>query len=259
MHNLGRLLLGLLQEKLRTLSLQNNQLNGLIPSFFKRDEFKLIEVDLSGNPFWCPLPAWPTIITASCVHCPGDVFVDDKHRTCTDHGVCIDGLQCRCDPEWTGDNCEVLDCPNNCNEHGECINERVPRTCGLNGTDPTIGMCTSIDDTCVAAFHDCPSRGISSQVDSEGITIALEPDRHNQIVYARCVCLDEWAGNDCSIPPPPPPTEQPWPDPRQMASGAASALRARPSLLLLLGALICLAVHALLGDPARRAARDKRD
>jgi len=231
--------LGELEVRLQKLHLQNNELGGLVPTFFKRTKWRTMDINLAGNPFWCPLPAWPTIYTASCVHCPNDTMVDDKHRTCSDHGVCIDGERCRCDPRWEGGDCELLRCPSKCNYFGEpvglkgnCINARVPEVCSPNSTvDATGGMCTNIDDDCVAAYHDCPSNGISLQVDSEGIVIAVEP-RHNTILYARCVCVDEWSGNDCSVPPPEPPTEQPWPDPYEGFSFGSPAPRAsRPGLL----------------------------
>ena len=134
--------LGDLELRLKTLQLQNNRLNGLIPTFFKRQPFRTMQIDLAGNPFWCPLPAWPTIYTASCVHCPNDTYVEDKHRTCSDHGVCIDGERCRCDPRWYGGDCERLRCPNKCNFHGACEQRRTPEVCQTNSTvDPTAGLC----------------------------------------------------------------------------------------------------------------------
>ena len=194
----------------------------------------------------CPLPAWSTIESATCQHCPNDLFAGvDYHRTCSDHGVCIDATTCRCDPEWTGATCDTLACLNNCNNHGECTNERSPSVCDLgNGTDPTIGLCQSIDDNCVAAYHDCPYKGISSQVDSTGIVIEPLP-RHNTILYARCVCLDEWSGNDCTIEPPPPPTLQPWPDPYS-GSGAPGRRGGRVLLMSVVTVVCCVLGLALL-------------
>ena len=234
--------LGLLSEKLKVLHLHNNQLNGLVPSFLKMDEFRTVDIDLAGNPFWCPLPAWPTIHTASCVHCPKDVYVSDKHRTCSDHGVCIDGMSCRCDPEWTGDQCDLLDCPKDCTGHGTCFNEVVPETCALgNTTNPAEGLCMSIEDTCVAAYHDCPHKGVSSQVDSSGIVIA-EAAKHNNIINARCLCEGAWSGNDCSLPPPSPPKMQPWPDLiAENAAGRRAGGAARSSLV----ATLCAAFAAV--------------
>ena len=67
-------------------------------------------------------------------------------------------------------------------------------------------------DDCIEAYHECPHRGVSIQVDSTDIVIA-EAAKHNQIIYAKCVCADAWSGNDCTMPPLPPPTIEPWPDP----------------------------------------------
>lgn len=244
--------LGQLSRRLETLRLGNNSLNGLLPLFFKEEWMRRVAADLSHNPFWCPLPAWPAIISASCVHCRNDSFPEDPHRTCSDHGVCIDGAFCRCDADWTGEDCSQLQCSNECNGRGDCYNERIPEPCGANLTamaastqgidvalaalisDPSAGMCMLEEDTCVSAYHDCPHKGVSEQVDSTGIVIRAEA-HHNKIVYARCFCKDDWSGAGCTIEPPPPPTEEPWPDPYD----ASAATRNQAGLLLGLG--ICSA------------------
>ena len=107
-------------------------------------------------------------------------------------------------------------------------------------TDPTTGMCTSVQDTCVAAYHDCPHNGISLQVDSEGITIPQE-EKHNQILYARCQCINKWSGADCSIDPPKPPTEEPWPDPYAAAAQSGAGRDAAPVAAALAAALAAAA------------------
>ena len=97
-----------------------------------------------------------------------------------------------------------------------CQNEFVPQPCVLdaNGTsnDVAAGMCQNLMDDCSAAYHSCPDKGISVQVDSTGIVIAVEA-KHNQVVKAVCICANSWSGNDCTMPPLPPPTIEPWPDP----------------------------------------------
>ena len=82
-------------------------------------------------------------------------------------------------------------------------------------------MCQGDDSDCVAAYHDCPYKGVSSQVDSEGIVIK-PGEKHNQIIKATCYCLNDWSGAGCTNPPQPPPTEEPWPDPYDNISGARS-------------------------------------
>ena len=47
--------LGDLELRLKTLQLQNNRLNGLIPTFFKRQPFRTMQIDLAGSPFY-PYP-----------------------------------------------------------------------------------------------------------------------------------------------------------------------------------------------------------
>ena len=44
--------IGLLSKRLRSLKLQSNRLNGLLPLFFKQPEFRTVDIDLSENPFW---------------------------------------------------------------------------------------------------------------------------------------------------------------------------------------------------------------
>jgi len=220
--------LGQLKRRIRTLHLQNNRLNGLLPTFFRQPEFRAVAINLGSNPFWCPLPAWPALNgTASCVHCPNDIFLEDDHRTCSDHGVCIDGVACRCDPAWEGETCNLLRCTgpeDGCNNHGDCENDHTPAPCvlssGGNLTDAAEGLCTNLLDDCIVAYHDCPQKGASVQIDSTGIVIAEAP-KHNQIVFAKCICRDAWSGNDCSMPPLPPPTIEPWPDPYEGLTSAA--------------------------------------
>ena len=143
--------------------------------------------------------------------------------------MCIDGVSCRCDPAWEGDTCALLRCTgpeDGCNDHGDCENDKAPAPCSVdsNGTviDSAEGLCTNLLDDCIAAYHECPQRGVSIQVDSGGIVIAEEV-KHNQIVYARCICRDAWSGNDCTMPPLPPPPIQPWPDPYEEVDAAAAA------------------------------------
>ena len=259
--------LGMLSARIQRLNLQNNMLNGLLPTFFRRDAFRAVAINLAGNPFWCPLPAWPALNgTASCVHCPDDVYLEDDHRTCSDHGVCKDGIECLCDPKWEGTKCDLLRCNANdltqpaCNdrpgfaEGSTCINDFVPQTCvlddaGANGTaaaDVAAGMCQNLNDDCSAAYHECPNKGISVQVDSTGIVIAVEA-KHNKIVRAICVCELSWSGNDCTMPPLPPPTNEPWPDPysgftlpENSAAGLSARAAARRAPVVLLSVAVAV-------------------
>ena len=114
------------------------------------------------------LPRFPP---PSCVHCPNDIFLEDDHRTCSDHGVCIDGVSCRCDEAWEGATCNLLRCTgpvDGCNDHGDCQNDLAPAPCTVtadgNLTDAAEGLCSNLLDDCIAAYHDCPQRGVSNQV-----------------------------------------------------------------------------------------------
>ena len=57
--------LGDLELRLKTLQLQNNRLNGLIPTFFKRQPFRTMQIDLAGNPLRTRTPALTARLQAS--------------------------------------------------------------------------------------------------------------------------------------------------------------------------------------------------
>ena len=135
-----------------------------------------------------------------------------------------------------------------------CYNTREPAQCTgystVNSTyvDPALSMCHDPDGSCVAAYHDCPHKGISSQVDSTGIVIKTEAI-HNHIVYAKCLCLGEWSGAGCTEPPPPPPTEEPWPDPYASAAPAAARPRLLAAAAAVLGTLAWLRTEGGFARP----------
>jgi len=106
--------------------------------------------------------------------------------------------------------------------------------------DAAAGLCASEDGDCVAAYHSCPYKGISSQVDSSGIFIKAD-STHNLIVYARCLCLDAWSAAGCTEEPPPPPTEEPWPDPYDSNSAHRRGSGGWGGVLVAVGAAVWLA------------------
>jgi len=49
-----------------------------------------------------------------------DCSISDCPNDCNNHGNCIDGF-CICDEKWSGNDCSVPKCHNNCNNNGNCI------------------------------------------------------------------------------------------------------------------------------------------
>jgi len=126
-------------SSVQTLALENNAFSGFLPSFLRGDFSAQRQVQLTGNPFYCPLEPWAiqNYSGIHCLHCPGEP-TDDYTQTCSGHGYCKDGTECICDPEWSGfsTDCSQLACPSTevtsaasdtpilqfCNGVGTCYN-----------------------------------------------------------------------------------------------------------------------------------------
>jgi len=140
-------------SSLKTLALANNAFNGFLPTFLRGDISATRDLQLTGNPFYCPLEPWALLNYTGihCLHCPGEAM-DDYTKTCSGHGYCKDGLQCMCDPEWSGfsEDCSQLACPSSevpsatsdtpvlqyCNGVGTCHNTiNASITCPANPAD----------------------------------------------------------------------------------------------------------------------------
>jgi len=147
-------------DSIQVVELTNNSLNGLLPEFLRyfvsgggngnisvslpQNMSSPREVHLTGNPYYCPLPTWSLQAYAGihCLHCPGENYrlpdgSPDYTRTCSGHGICIDGEYCQCEAAWNGfsDDCSMLACPRTevesdtgetelqyCNGVGTCYN-----------------------------------------------------------------------------------------------------------------------------------------
>jgi len=161
-------------SKAELIDISNNALDGLLSPFLQPLS-ESQNLFIGGNPYYCPLPLWSIaqysfqLRNAShapvgeneiyCLHCPSDRDANgalqeayklddgtpDYTSTCSGHGTCVAGLQCSCDPAWSGftDDCSLLACPveleeavdgaarsNYCNGRADCLNQVFM----LNGT-----------------------------------------------------------------------------------------------------------------------------
>ncbi|XP_025028940.1 tenascin, partial [Python bivittatus] len=88
-------------------------------------------------------------------------------QNCNDRGQCING-QCVCDYGYTGNDCGELACPGDCNDQGKCVD----------------GKCVCFDGY---AGDDC------------SLEVCLVPcSEHGKCVNGQCICMDGFTGVDCS-------------------------------------------------------------
>uniref|UniRef100_A0A3P8RVG8 Tenascin Ca n=1 Tax=Amphiprion percula TaxID=161767 RepID=A0A3P8RVG8_AMPPE len=88
---------------------------------------------------------------------------------CNGHGnYSAETCSCICDPGWKGPNCTKLECPNNCQQRGRCVDGKCECFKGFTGADCTLEVCPV----------DCGAQG--------------------RCVGGSCICLDGFFGEDCS-------------------------------------------------------------
>ena len=88
-----------------------------------------------------------------CFCCPGE------NIDCSGHGTCNSALhECGCYPGWTGDACDIPDCPGpDCNHQGICNVTLDPPRC----TNCQIGwMGKACDEPCVNGTQSPPESGV---------------------------------------------------------------------------------------------------
>nr|XP_028570335.1 tenascin isoform X1 [Podarcis muralis] len=106
---------------------------------------------------------------------------------------------CICEPGWKGPNCSEPECPQNCNNRGQCVNGKCICDEGFTGEDcgqlTCPGDCNDqgkcVDGKCVCfdgyAGEDCSQE------------VCLVPCSENgKCVNGQCICTEGFSGTDCS-------------------------------------------------------------
>uniref|UniRef100_A0A4W5JDB4 Tenascin N n=1 Tax=Hucho hucho TaxID=62062 RepID=A0A4W5JDB4_9TELE len=128
--------------------------------------------------------------------CCGGKGVD---TSCSGHGTYQhDTCSCQCNPGWEGPDCSISTCPDECNDHGRCVDGKCVCLAGYMGSDCSQLMCPGdcndkgycVDGKCVCFSHftgeDCSERKCS-------------PDCvHGTCVNGMCICDGGFFGDDCS-------------------------------------------------------------
>uniref|UniRef100_A0A673YSI6 Tenascin N n=1 Tax=Salmo trutta TaxID=8032 RepID=A0A673YSI6_SALTR len=128
--------------------------------------------------------------------CCGGKGVD---TSCSGHGTYQhDTCSCQCNPGWEGPDCSISTCPDECNDHGRCVDGKCVCLAGYMGSDCSQLMCPGncndkgycMDGKCVCFSHftgeDCSEQKCS-------------PDCvHGTCVNGMCICDEGFFGDDCS-------------------------------------------------------------
>ncbi|XP_029581560.1 tenascin-N isoform X1 [Salmo trutta] len=119
--------------------------------------------------------------------------------SCSGHGTYQhDTCSCQCNPGWEGPDCSISTCPDECNDHGRCVDGKCVCLAGYMGSDCSQLMCPGncndkgycMDGKCVCFSHftgeDCSEQKCS-------------PDCvHGTCVNGMCICDEGFFGDDCS-------------------------------------------------------------
>ncbi|XP_070976438.1 tenascin-N-like isoform X2 [Oncorhynchus clarkii lewisi] len=119
--------------------------------------------------------------------------------SCSGHGTYQhDTCSCQCNPGWEGPDCSISTCPDECNDHGRCVDGKCVCLAGYMGSDCSQLMCPGdcndkgycVDGKCVCFSHftgeDCSEQKCS-------------PDCvHGTCVNGMCICDEGFFGDDCS-------------------------------------------------------------
>nr|XP_046215908.1 tenascin-N isoform X2 [Oncorhynchus gorbuscha] len=119
--------------------------------------------------------------------------------SCSGHGTYQhDTCSCQCNPGWEGPDCSISTCPDECNDHGRCVDGKCVCLAGYMGSDCRQLMCPGdcndkgycVDGKCVCFSHftgeDCSEQKCS-------------PDCvHGTCVNGMCICDEGFFGDDCS-------------------------------------------------------------
>ena len=202
---------------------------GACPSGVKGFTFYTYNAQVPGQPPLCFLPPAVNSVKGTAVTtnpnqvgaCSMNLFVKYQTLTCNelgcgDHGTCTNGV-CVCSDYWTGKQCEnpptgnagcTPDTPNqkscgNLGSYGTC-QSAASTTTGITGT----GQCTcdiTTSQTGTFCEQACSvNDGTACGGPLRGFCVDGNYNYYsnNNAVKNRCVCVNGWSGNACTIPPP---------------------------------------------------------
>ncbi|XP_039206897.1 tenascin isoform X4 [Crotalus tigris] len=119
-------------------------------------------------------------------------------QNCNERGQCING-QCICDYGYAGYDCGELACPGDCNDQGRCVNGKCVCFDGYAGDDCSLEVCLvpcSEYGKCVNGQCIC-MEGFTG-VDCSQTLCLNNCNNLGRCVEEECVCDDGYTGEDCS-------------------------------------------------------------
>ncbi|XP_070812025.1 tenascin [Pituophis catenifer annectens] len=119
-------------------------------------------------------------------------------QNCNERGQCING-QCICDYGYTGYDCGELACPGDCNDQGKCVDGKCVCFDGYAGEDCSLEVCLvpcSEYGSCVNGQCIC-MEGFTG-VDCSQPLCLNNCNNRGRCVEEECVCDEGYTGEDCS-------------------------------------------------------------
>ncbi|XP_015683404.1 tenascin [Protobothrops mucrosquamatus] len=119
-------------------------------------------------------------------------------QNCNERGQCING-QCICDYGYAGYDCGELACPGDCNDQGRCVDGKCVCFDGYAGDDCSLEVCLvpcSEYGKCVNGQCIC-TEGFTG-VDCSQTLCLNNCNNLGRCVEEECVCDDGYTGEDCS-------------------------------------------------------------
>ncbi|XP_058015691.1 tenascin isoform X3 [Ahaetulla prasina] len=119
-------------------------------------------------------------------------------QNCNERGQCING-QCICDYGYTGYDCGELACPGDCNDQGKCVDGKCVCFDGYAGDDCSLEVCLlpcSEYGSCVNGQCIC-MEGFTG-VDCSQPLCLNNCNNRGRCVEEECVCDEGYTGEDCS-------------------------------------------------------------
>eukprot|EP00118_Oscarella_pearsei_P008644 m.45749 g.45749 ORF g.45749 m.45749 type:complete len:2670 (+) comp33632_c0_seq3:67-8076(+) len=130
-------------------------------------------------------------------------IVDCIPPDCSRHGQCVNGI-CECDGGWKGDSCEKekKTCPNDCSNKGTCNDDTGSCACDamFTGVDCSIALCT---DNCSGNGHcvngSCVCDPAWTGLICNTLVCSLGCNINGICNNGTCVCNKGWKGASCQI------------------------------------------------------------